>query len=134
MDVILKVRCNKGSFIIYEDRVSVELIGFGVHNVNSLPFSQITGVELKTTYASIFGSGGMANVTVFGVGDQKIISSVAPLSDAKKVEELIRSKIGKKNSEGTSSADELEKLSTLKDKGIITEEEFTKKKKQILQI
>jgi hypothetical protein len=36
--------------------------------------------------------------------------------------------------EATSSTDELTKLAELKDQGIITEEEFTAKKKQILGI
>ncbi len=133
MEPILKVRCTKGNFVIYQDKVAIELKGWGVNNVNSLPFSQITGVELKTTYASLFGKGGMAKLTVFSVGNQKIEASIAPLSDAKKVEELIRNKLGK-NNKNDSNIDDLEKLSQLKENGVITKEEFEKKKKQILGI
>jgi len=46
MNILLKTRCTKGHLIVYEDKVSIELGGFGVHNENSLPYSQITGVEV----------------------------------------------------------------------------------------
>ena len=65
--------------------------------------------------------------------DQKIETGVAPLSNAKKVEEIVISKIGK-STNSNSNIDDLEKLAKLKDKGIITQEEFDKKKKQVLGI
>lgn len=52
---------------------------------------------------------------------------------AEKVQEFIRGEIsGSSSSSSPSSLNELEKLSELKDKGIITEEEFQSKKKQLL--
>jgi hypothetical protein len=54
------------------------------------------------------------------------------LADARKAEGLIRSHMGQLS--GTSGTDEIEKLASLKAKGIITEEEFTKKKSQLLGI
>lgn len=51
---------------------------------------------------------------------------------AEKVQDFIRSELSGKVSNQSSSLDELEKLSELKDKGVITEEEFLTKKKQLL--
>jgi predicted Zn-dependent peptidase len=45
---------------------------------------------------------------------------------------LIEQKIGSANNIKTSVADELEKLASLKEKGIITQDEFNAKKKQLL--
>jgi len=51
---------------------------------------------------------------------------------AEKVQDFIRSELPEKTNNQSSSLHELEKLSELKDKGVITEEEFLSKKKQLL--
>lgn len=132
MNMLLKTRCTKGHLIVYEDRVSIELGGFGVHNENSLPYSQITGCEVKTTMAEIpLLSKGAATVKIYGLGDQKLEAPFVILKDAKKAKELIDARIGKGTAQ-SSGIDDLEKLAELKDKGIITQEEFEHKKKQLL--
>src|SRR5258706_6822106 len=129
--VLLKSRCTKGHLIVYEDKVSIEMSVLGSHNENSLPYSQITGCEVKTTMAEIpLLSKGAATVKIYGLGDQKLEASLVILKDAKKAKELIDQRIGKSNS--SSSVDDLEKLAILKDKGIITQAEFDTKKKQLL--
>ena len=133
MNPLLKVRSTKGHLVIYEDRVSLELIMLGSHNVNSLPYSQITGCEIKTTMAEIpLLSKGAATVKVFGLGQQKIEAPFVILKDAKKAKELIDARIGKGNSAQSTNVNDLEKLAELKKKGIITQADFDKKKKQIL--
>ena len=37
--ILLKTRCTKGQLVIYEKKVSIELITLGIHNENSLPYS-----------------------------------------------------------------------------------------------
>lgn len=136
MTQLLKTRSTKGHLIIYEDRVSLENSMLGVKNENSLPFSQITGCEIKTTMAEIpILSKGAATVKIFSIGNQKIEAPFVIVKDAKKAKELIDARIGKGiPSEANTNVNDLEKLSDLKDKGIITQEEFDKKKKQILGI
>ncbi len=96
MNPLLKTRSTKGNLVIYEDRVSVELTGFGVHKANSLAYKQITGVEVNTTMARIpFLSKGKATIKVFGAGNQTIEVPFVDLDDAVKAEEIILSHIGK---------------------------------------
>ncbi|OGM32687.1 hypothetical protein A2803_01355 [Candidatus Woesebacteria bacterium RIFCSPHIGHO2_01_FULL_44_21] len=96
MNILLKTRCTKGHLIVYEDKVSIELGGFGVHNENSLPYSQITGVEVQTTMAAIpILSKGAATVKIYAKGDQKLEAPFVTLNEAKKAKELIDQRIGK---------------------------------------
>ncbi|MBI2593259.1 SHOCT domain-containing protein [Candidatus Daviesbacteria bacterium] len=132
MNILLKTRCTKGHLIVYEDKVSIEMSLLGSHNENSLPYSQITGCEVKTTMAEIpILSKGAATVKVYGLGDQKLEAPFVTLKEAKKAKELIDARVGKGNAQSGGVGD-LEKLAELKDKGIITQEEFEQKKKQLL--
>lgn len=132
MKVLLKARSTKGFLVIYEDRVAVELKMLGTHKANTLLKEQITGVEVKTTMAAIpILSPGAATVKVYGTGNQKVEAPFVKLAEAKQAEELILAMMNKKSG-GLSDADELEKLSQLKEKGILTQEEFDTKKRQIL--
>lgn len=133
MDLLLKTICVGGHLIVYPDKVTIEMKGWGVHNVKSLDAYQITGVDVKTTYAKVLFSQGAATVTVYATGDQKLVAKLVKLADAQKAEELINDMIRKKSTAGRSGGvDELEKLADLKKKGIITDAEFEAKKKQIL--
>lgn len=94
MKILLKTRCNKGQLVIYEDRVSIELNALGVSNSNSLSYKQITGVEIKTTMAAIpILSPGYATIKIYGTGEQKLEVGMVKLADAKKAEDIIRTKI-----------------------------------------
>lgn len=135
MDTLLKTRCTGGHLLIYPDKVSIELHALGTHKVNAIMLNQITGVELKTTRAAIkFFNKGSATVTVHGTGSQKLEANLVDLTDAQKAQEIINDLLNKNASKGSSGSnlDELEKLSSLKEKGIITQEEFEQKKKQLL--
>lgn len=130
---LLKTRCTKGHLVIYEDKVAIEMNVLGSHNENSLPYSQITGSQVKTTYAKIpLISKGAATVTIYGLGEQKLEAKFVLLEDAKKAKELIDARVGKGDNNTSTGISDLEKLAELKDKGIITDEEFQQKKKQLL--
>lgn len=90
MDILLKTRCVGGHIVIYPDKVAIEMKMLGSHNVNALLAEQVTGVEVKTTYAKIpIISRGAATVTIYAKGDQKLVAKLVMLDDAKKAEDLI---------------------------------------------
>lgn len=92
--VLLKSRSTKGQLIVYEDKVAVELKVLGSQRTNSMPYSRITGVEVKTTMAKIpLLSKGYATVIVYGQGDQRIEAPMVQLDDAQKAEELINARL-----------------------------------------
>lgn len=92
--VLLKSRSTKGFLIVYEDKVAVELKMLGSQRTNSMPYSRITGVEVKTTMAKIpLLSKGYATVIIYGQGDQKIEAPMVQLDDAQKAEELINTRL-----------------------------------------
>ncbi len=96
MGTLLKTRCQQGSLIIDEDRVTIELKLLGSFKSNSLSYKQITGVEVKTTIAAIpILSKGYATVKVYSVGDQKLEATMVVLKDARTAQELIESRIDK---------------------------------------
>lgn len=126
---LLKTRCTKGFLIAYDDKITIESPSvFGNKNVATLLYNQITGVEIKLSKMSPFAS----TVKIFSLGNQMLEASLVKTPDARKFEELVIGRIGKKHN--NTSLDELEKLSELKDKGVITQEEFNMKKKQMLGI
>jgi len=95
MDVLLKTECQQGSLVVYDNKVSIELHSLGVSKENSLPFSQITGVEVNTTMAAIpILSKGYATVKIFSKGNQELKATMVALKDAQKAKEFIESKIG----------------------------------------
>jgi len=136
MDTLFKTRCTKGYLVVYKDKVSIEMHVLGVHNENVLNLAQITGVELKTTIVSVLGMGGAVTITVHGTGNQKLEANMVKPKEAQEAKEIINNLISNKNSskQPNSGVDQLEKLAELKNKGIITQEEFEKKKKQLLNI
>ncbi len=94
MNILFKTRCTKGHLVVYDNKVAIELSMLGTHNVNSLPYSQITGVEIKTTMATIpFFSKGRATVQIYAKGNQKLEASLVELNDAKKVQALIEERL-----------------------------------------
>lgn len=94
MNTLLKTRCTKGSLVVYDDKVAIELKSLGVNKTNSMPYSRITGVEVNTTMAKIpFLSKGAATVKVFGQGSQILEAVFVNLDDALKAEELINARL-----------------------------------------
>ena len=87
-EVLLKVRCNKGHLIIYEDRVAIELAKLGVDKSESLERNQVTGIDIKTTHASLMGVGGAATITIHSTGGKSLEAKMVKMKDAKKVKEF----------------------------------------------
>jgi Short C-terminal domain len=115
------------------------LLGGHLMGEKSIPYSSITAVQLKKSGLTA----GYIQFSVLGGIDSKkgLMDSLKDentihfYSNAKFIElkELIESKIGSNASHGNSSGiHDLEKLAELRDKGIITEQEFAAKKNRIL--
>ncbi len=115
--------------------------GFRLRGDKTIPYSGIIAVELKrggitvgyiriTLQGSASITGGLlesaidSNSITFSAGKNKLFEEA---------KQLIEERIGNHNKK-TSGLDDLEKLALLKEKGVITEEEFSTKKKQLLGI
>lgn len=99
---------------------------------NKYPLSSITAVTIENP---MLGTNFVA-ITIGG-GEKKILEIVTGKQDAIAFGDLINSLINQKasdNSAPISAADELKKFKELFDMGIITQEEFDAKKKQLLAI
>lgn len=93
---------------------------------NSIPINQVASVD---TTIPLY-----AGIVIETTGGKKYKIPVK-LSDKKKVEEAIyetQQNNSGANKNQSNNLDDLEKLQNLKQKGVITPEEFEKKKKQIL--
>ena len=90
----------------------------------SVPISQIDSITVDTAKGT-----GKAKLKIVGNGTE-LASVDVPAPWASKAQAWLMDNIHFNNK--NNSIDDLEKLSALKDKGIITEQEFSEKKKQIL--
>jgi hypothetical protein len=98
--------------------------------VEDFSYDKITTVQYET--GLIFGK-----ITIYASGNKSIIDNVGK-SQAKNFSDWLRNKItpsSKKEATPDSNlSSQIEQLASLRDKGILTEEEFAAKKKQILGI
>ena len=140
----------KGVIRVYEDKVEIEKSGFFFNNTaKTLPMSNIISVSIKPS-----GWGrGYIEFTTPGSRDsrntEEALNNENALcfknggqdAEAKKIKEYVEEQILKlsQNKAGTtvvqqaaSPAEELKKMKELLDMGIITQEEFNAKKKQLL--
>lgn len=122
------------------------LLGGGMlRGDKTIPYSSIVAVQLKkagmvagyiqfTLMGGSEAKGGIFQSTF----DENSVNFHNRHKNNEKFEELkniVEEKMGFNHAQSkTSSLDELEKLATLKEKGIITEEEFQQKKKQLLGV
>ncbi len=121
---------------IREDGVYGEILVVGKRTQTLLPYENIVQVNITrnimTADMTIVNKGGIDSLTV------KALSK----DQADKGKKLIQQKIAEANAkpaavthvQAVSGADEIAKLSELKEKGILTDEEFQAKKKQILEM
>jgi membrane protease subunit (stomatin/prohibitin family) len=102
-------------------------------NEKELALAQILSVEIKPADDS---NNGMITIASTGQGDSQITFSKAQQKTFEAIKQAVeQAKIQAAKALANSAAlADLEKLAELKAKGIITEEEFTAKKKQILGI
>ena len=146
---LLQLRTLDKRLTFYENRVEItNLLGTGRE---VLPYSQVRGVAFKkhSTLKKMKSMGlnpsSHAKVLEITTGPGETIQHEflrEPLERVEQAYELINSRIGVQavsvtveapvGAPASSAADELLKLADLKDKGILTQEEFDAKKKQLL--
>jgi len=137
-----------GSFLLSENAVIIKrgiaaaLLGHGLKGDKTIPYSSIIAVQFKKAgltagYLQLTLKGGNEakgglfeaakdeNTVCFYNWDNKKFEEAKTL-----IEERLSSTGGTQKQ--SSNLDELDKLAKLKEKGIITEEEFNAKKKQLL--
>jgi hypothetical protein len=139
--------------LIFEDKLTITpkgVLGFlnkGLQGTKSIPFSSITAVQYKKAgdivsgylQFSIFGGRESTGGIFAAATDENsfVFSGASSNEFAEKIKDYIEDKIkaGKSSSApSVSSADELAKHFGLKEKGIISEEEFNKAKNKLLGI
>lgn len=119
--------------------------GFALRGDKSIPYSSIVAVQLKRAglmagYIQLTLSGGSeAKAGLFqSTTDENTINFMTSGQNEKfeEAKRLLDERIVQAHSGGSqkSGADELEKYAGLRDSGVITEEEFQSKKKQILGV
>lgn len=106
---------------VYKNRVDMKSVG----QQESVPLSQIASVQL--------GSVGQRTVIIETSGGKKY-SAFAKDKKAMRqaIVDAIEGSKSQANTPAASDADELTKLATLKEQGVLSQEEFDAKKKQIL--
>jgi hypothetical protein len=129
----------------------------GVRGDKELAFSQIASIQIKK--AGTFGSGsvqlyphegsGANGRGIIGQDEYRILFKASQQQAFEDIKQAIEEKLAaarvapppspepsaaRHNMNSTPYIDELEKLASLKDRGILTEEEFAAKKRQILGI
>ena len=138
---------------LYEDKIIIKRSGFlstlsqGFKGDKTIPISMITSVQFKkpgfftTGYIQFGIQGGIESrggLSAAVTDENSVIFTPKKLKDFMELKDYIENKISTKGTEKSSpknqNIDELEKLHDLYNKRIITEEEFTAKKKQILGI
>lgn len=132
--ILNKDTVRNGIFIATEKRVIFYAKKMFGYDMEVFPYNNISSIEMSKGMTghtiSLFTSGNKVKMKWINYGD------------IPKFVELVNEAIQKKNSfaqtAATTSSDDiteqLTKLAALKDQGILTEEEFTAKKKQLLGI
>lgn len=147
---LISFKGRNGRVELYENFIRLDrgtALGFltqGLKGKKDIYFHSITSIQIKKPgftvgYLQVSLPGGNESTKgVFSsVKDENTItfSNKNSYEEALKIKEYIEKKIMAKNSERTgqvSTADEIEKLHLLKEKGILTQEEFQEKKKNLL--
>jgi len=123
---------RNGGFYLTNDRIICifKALGFGTKTTD-FPYSKISSIDYKSSFLkskiTIHVSG---NTSEYTVHDKEL---------ANKIVKFVREKLVEKDDNSNESSDkddvfgQIEKLSLLKEKGILTEEEFNIKKAELLK-
>ena len=141
--VLMEAKGEDGQLQLLEDRVRIIKVGItiGGRLVKDIFIKDISSIQfvkagLMTVGYIQFNFNGMTQGSIWtGAYDVRTVSFTRRQEPAfEKIKEAIEEKIrsNEKVETKTPDLDQLEKLAELKEKGIITEEEFNAKKKQIL--
>ena len=155
MSLLISAKGDNGSLEVYENKIIIKRKGVlafmtqGLKGDKEIYIKNISSIQIKKANFLINGyiqfsflGGKEAKGSLFeATSDENTImftnNQQGDFERAKvKIEEILNN-ISEKNSnqiKNISISDEIEKLSMLKDKGILTEDEFSKKKKELLGI
>ena len=138
-----------GQLYVYDDKIVIERKGLLAHHIDgskTIPISSITNIQFKPANMAINGFiqfavlGGVeskAGVFTAQFDENSVVFQKKNLKVAEEIKDFLEKKISERATGATivqqvSSADELKKFKELLDSGIITQEEFDAKKKQLL--
>lgn len=142
-EVILKISGGTSHLELYQDYLTIKpsnvqrLSG----SAKTIPISAIITVSIEkpflaTPYLQVVTAGMVPKKgdNLKGASANVVLIMPGNMSKAKKLQEYVASYQAKTSAPPASSYTDLEKLAELRDKGIITQEEFEAKKKSLLNI
>lgn len=154
--VVYYLEGYNGQLYVYEDKIVIErkgvfgVLSHGMAGSKTIPISSIQNIQLKKAGSFFNGFiqfGVLGGVEKHGgissaVGDENSVVFLPECNDtASKIKEYIENEIVSRNAKNTgtiqsqfSAADEIMKLKNLLDMGVLTQEEFDAKKKQLLSL
>ena len=155
-EVLLEVKGHTGQLIVTDRKIIIKRKGLGgaiargvLAGDKEIPIKSITAIEFKNAgwlangriQFSILGEVGHKGGAVSAVNDENTLIFTKGQQDAfVQAKQLIEDLMTKAEQPAQpimhqlSAADELKKFAELKQQGLITEEEFAKKKKELLGV
>lgn len=144
--VSTRAAIDGSNVVIWHQSFIGQIAKGGLQGEKRIPIKSILSIQFKEATLATIGyiqletAGGSASAARGGAfeaaGDENsIIFSMEHNDEARKFKNAIQAKVDSSSQGGTnalSSADELKKFADLRDAGVISEEEFQKKKSQIL--
>lgn len=146
MEPNYKIRGTNDLLEVFEDKVVITpkgLMGFlnkGLKGAKTIPFQSITAVQFKkpgltTGYLqfSVIGGNESRGGVLAAVQDENTFAFNRKKELVEEIKNFIEARMGIKGKSGPSNlSEEFERLHHLKEKGIISEEEFIEAKKKLL--
>lgn len=151
-EILMEARASDATLELYENKVRIvrkkgmsNLILHGAKGDKEILLKSISSIQFKKPstwtggyiqFAFMGGKEAMGGILEATSDENSIIFGPRELEDFERIKEAIEDRmatINKGDSPRHSDLDELEKLARLRDKGIITEEEFDAKKRHILK-
>lgn len=147
-DILMSVKGIAGEIELLRDRIRIKRKGVmslvlqGLKGDKEISISQISAIQLKKVgftngYIQFSFIGGQENKSgIFSAtqDENTVMFNAKQQNDflilKERIDQIVAS--SRTGTKAPSNLDELEKLAGLKEKGIITEEEFNQKKKQLL--
>ena len=152
MDTIYELKDDWGQLYIYEDKIVIERKGFkafltqGLKGGKTIPIASLTNIQFKPVgkftngyiQFSVLGEvGSKGGALAAGSDENTVFFTKKNAEVAENIRAFLEDKIINKsntptNIQALSPAEELKKFKELLDAGVITQEEFDAKKKQLL--
>ncbi|OGY27729.1 MAG: hypothetical protein A2Z42_02675 [Candidatus Woykebacteria bacterium RBG_19FT_COMBO_43_10] len=130
---IRSVELRPSKLFIYNDRMVFEDKGLISRKESTISYSQVAQVNIRRgllhTTLEVVNTGGAQNIKLEHVGNDTALKAKTLIDS--KIQELHSSKTHTSN-ESQNPLEQLKKLGELQEKGVITKEEFEKKKSDLL--